>query len=451
MLLSAETLPPPKKSWFRILSELPERERDDFLNGLSEHEIKLFNSDFFVNARREQFAPLGDWFIWMIMAGRGFGKTYAGANWIVQGHEHEGEKLSVIVAATASDLRKYCIEGPSGVLAVAPKHFYPVYQPSKTRLVWPNGTETHLYSSEKPNRLRGGNYGRAWCDELSYWKDPEAVWDMLFFTLRYGTHPKCCITMTPRPLALIKQLLQRPDIEIVRGSTLENKDNLATSFVDNVVETYKGTRLERQEVYGELLEDVEGALWNYDLIARNRRTEEEAPKVFDAIRIGVDPSVSAKKTSNKTGIVVVGRCKDKHAWVLGDHTILASPKEWASKVVSVYHSYKSIAKSIRIAAEGNQGGELVKEVIHGVDPSIPVKIVHASVGKVARAEPVVLLYEQNKAHHVGVFTELEEEQCSFVPNEAKESPDRMDACVWAATDLFLLKSGRARTLRKKAA
>lgn len=368
------------------------------------------------------------------------------AHQICDWHEMDKVEYSIIVAATASDLRKYCIEGPAGVLSVASRSFCPEYQPSKTRLLWPNGSETHLYSSEKPDRIRGGNYTKAWCDELAHWANPEMVWNMLMLTLRYGVNPQFIVTTTPKPLPLLREISKRPDVVTVRGSTLENRENLAPIFIREILEMYEGTRLGRQEIYGEILEDVEGALWTYEEISQARLSPDDVvPKIFDKIRIGVDPTTTSGPKADSTGIVVVGQDETGTFYILGDHSLKGSPNTWASKVVSVYNLYKSRAKSVCVVAETNQGGEMVSSVIQNVDNLVPIKMVHASVGKVARAEPVHLFYEQKKVKHAGHFVDLEDQMCSFVPGETKKSPDRLDALVWAMTDLGVSKRARAGT------
>lgn len=387
--------------------------------------------DWFLDARREQIEPPGAWwFIWLIMAGRGFGKTWAGSNWLVDQHR-AGVKSSGIIAATAEDLRRYCVEGPSGILNCAPKNFRPAYQPAKTRLIWPDGGITLLFTSEKPERLRGPNLEVAWCDELGSWKNPEAALDMLFLCLRIGSNPRAIMTTTPRPIPAIRGLLSREgqDVIVTRGGTLDNKPNLAPIFVNQVLQQYVGTRLERQEIYGEMLEDFEGALWNHAMIDGCRASK---LPLLDIKVIGVDPPTTV---TGVCGIIAAGKDANSRGYVLGDHSVSGSPDTWAKKAVNAYYAHGALG----IIAEVNQGGDMVESVIHNIDPNIPVFKVRASKGKVARAEPVAMLYEQSRIDHHGTFPHLEDEMCVMVPGELKESPDRVDALVWALYYLFLQK------------
>lgn len=378
------------------------------------------------------------------MAGRGFGKNWAGANWLIDRHRiHKGQN-SGIIAATKEDLRRYCIEGPSGILSCAPKTFRPEYQPSKTRLVWPNGSVTLLFTSEEPERLRGPNLDNAWCDEIAAWKRGSDVLDMLFLCLRLGENPRALMTTTPRPVPVVRELLQREgrDVVVTRGGTMDNKGNLSPIFIEKIIETYKGTRLERQEIYGELLEDFEGSLWNHSMLEKCRI--EEMPELHTTA-IGVDPATSAIGT---TGIIAAGKDFNKRGFVLGDYSVSGSPETWANKVVSAYHKHGANF----VVAERNQGGDMVESMIRNVDPHIKVHKVWASKGKVARAEPLAMLYEQGRIKHFGSFPELEDEMCIMVPGELKESPNRVDALVWAFDKLLLQhKKSRAGAFGRKRA
>ena len=374
------------------------------------------------------------------MAGRGFGKNWAGSNWLIDRHRLHDCQNTAIVAATASDLRKYCIEGDSGVLNCASNDFRPLYQPSKTRLLWPNGSTTLLYTSEEPERLRGPNIDAAWCDEVGAWKKPEACLDMLFLTLRLGDNPLCMMTTTPRPIPAIRDLLKREDDDVIvtRGSTMDNRNNLAPVFIERVIKQFAGTRLERQEIYGELLEDFEGALWNHAMLEECRV---ERAGIMTRKVIGVDPPTTVKGVC---GIIAAGAsgdtALDKKGWLLGDHSISGSPETWAGKAVAAYYAHEANA----IIAEVNQGGDMVESTIKNIDDTIPVIKVRASQGKVARAEPVALIYEQKRIKHHGIYPLLEDEMCAMVPGELKESPNRVDAAVWAFWDLFNLGKARKR-------
>lgn len=439
--------PPPRLSWKKVAAKLSPEKQNELLAPFQEHEAGLLDFDFFLNARREQLAPPGDWSIWIILAGRGFGKNYSGSNWLIDKHLSGLARNSGIVAATSSDLRRYCIEGPSGILAQAPSYFRPRDVPSKSRLEWPNGTVTHYFTSEKPNRLRGPNLDYAWCDELTYWKYVQDTWNMLSFALRLGKRPQRIITMTPRPIKLLRDLLKREgkDVVVTRGSTYDNIDNLAEDFVREIKDTYEGTRLGRQEIGGELLNEAEGALWNHDMIGELRQDTD--PKLIRIV-VGVDPSTTSGENADEAGIVVAGKDKDGIGYVLGDHSFRGSPNSWASKAIECYHQYGANC----IIAEKNQGGEMISTIIHNIDKHVPVKLVHASVGKVARAEPVAVQYERGKVKHCRVFRELEDEMCNFVPGDITESPNRVDAMVWAMTDLVvkpMLKAGTWGRRREK--
>lgn len=423
-------LPPERMSWKGVLGGLDEGDREKVLEVLEGAEVKTLVGDWFLEARREQMEPPGDWFIWLIMAGRGFGKNWAGSNWLVDRHRIHGAKESGIVAATSQDLRRYCIEGPSGILMCAPDDFRPTYQPSKTRLLWPNGSTTLLFTSEEPERLRGPNLDSVWCDELGAWKNPEAVLDMLYLTLRLGDAPKCMMTTTPRPIPVLRALLDREgkDVTVTRGSTRDNEENLAGGFISQIEKQFKGTRLERQEIHGEFLDFFEGSLWSPEMLeaARERSKEVELTRVL----VGVDPPTTSKGVC---GIVVAGIDGEQKAHVLADYSISGSPETWAGKVVSAAGAHSASA----VVAEVNQGGEMVRSVIQHIDPYLPINMVRAAKGKIARAEPVAMLYEQGRVTHHGMFKGLEDEMVMMVPGELRESPNRVDALVWVIHELLI--------------
>jgi len=431
MQLTQEMLPPPHLSWNQVMATLGEEQREEIFATLSGDDIISTSNDWFFAARREQIPPLWDWFIWVIIAGRGFGKNWTGSHWLIDEHIKGDAENSAIVAATAEDLRRYCLEGPSGVLSLAPDWFFPEYQPSKTRLVWPDGTITLLFTSEKPDRLRGPNLSKAWCDELSSWKYLEETWHMLQLCLRHGSKPQAVVTTTPRPKEILRELLKREhkDVAVSRGSTYDNVANLADRFVKEVIKQYKGTRLERQEIYGEVLSSFEGALWNYDLLDRVRVSEHP---ILTRIGVGVDPAISSDEGADLTGIISAGTATNGHAYVLGDHSLRASPEGWARKAVAVYHDLQADF----IVAEKNQGGEMVESTIRAIDPNANVRLVHASRAKITRAEPIAARYEQGKVHHVGTLPELEDQMCLLLPGRLKKSPDRADGLVWVLTELI---------------
>lgn len=339
-----------------------------------------------------------------------------------------------LVAPTAADVRDVMVEGESGILAICPPWNKPLYEPSKRRLTWPNGAIATTYSAEEPDRLRGPQHDAAWCDELRSWRYPEA-YDMLMFGLRLGTDPRCVITTTSRPTKHIKALISSQTCVVTRGATYENLKNLAPAFADEIVAKYEGTRLGRQELYGELLEDVEGALWTHGLIDQHR-----AKKYPDLTRIVVAVDPPGSEDGAEAGIVIAGiapcTCKgfvENHAFVLADRSLQASPAKWAKTAVESYHEFEAD----RILGEANNGGDMVGHTITSTDHTVSFRKVWASRGKQTRAEPVAALYEQGKVHHIGTFGALEDQMSSWIPGD--NSPDRMDALVWAITDLLVGK------------
>ena len=430
-MISQDLYPPPHRSWKQVAAKLSPDAQERLMQGFKDIEAENLSLDFALNARREQLPPPGFWNIWVILAGRGFGKNFAGSNWLIDGHLTGKMQNTGIVAATSADLRRYCVEGSSGILAQAPAYFKPRDVPSKSRLEWPNGTYTHYFTAEKPNRLRGPNLDGAWCDELSWWSKMEETWDMLSFALRLGAHPQRIITMTPRPNRLVKELIKREgkDTVVTRGATYDNVGNLSATYVAELREKYEGTRLGRQEIGGELLTDADGALWNYTMLdgLRNPDPAEDLTRVV----IGLDPSTTSGEKSDEAGIVAAGRDSHKQGHVLADYSLRGTPLEWAKKSIWAYHHHEANA----IVAEVNQGGDMVETIIKGLDRNVVVKKVRASKGKTARAEPVSALYEQGRVSHHGTFAQLEDEMCDFVPDDLLESPNRVDALVWAMTDL----------------
>jgi phage terminase large subunit-like protein len=336
------------------------------------------------------------------------------------------------------------VEGPAGILAIHPKDFRPNYEPSKRRLTWPNGATATLYNAVEPDQLRGPQHDAAWGDEVAKWRYMQETWDQLQFGLRLGKHPRQIVTTTPRPLPLIRKLMNDPDTVVTRGRTYDNAANLAAPFLRQIEDRYGGTRLGRQELEGEVLEDIPGALWQRSNIDRNRRPE--APGDLQRIIVAIDPATSSDEGSDETGIVCVGMARDadgyNRGYVLADRSLRGSPDEWAKAAVALYREFEAD----RIVAEKNQGGEMVEAVIRAVDRNVPISLVHASRGKLIRAEPVSALYEQNRIHHIGRFDELEDQMCIFSADydRANGSPDRMDALVWGLSFLFDKMTGRRR-------
>lgn len=389
-----------------------------------------------MRARPSQLPPIGDdWNGWLVKAGRGFGKTWVGANWTNELAETGEAKRISLIGATASDVRDTMIEGESGIIATAPERNRPHYEPSKRRLTWPSGAVATAFSSEEADRLRGPQHDFIWADELAAWKDPQSVWDMAMFGLRLGTHPRWLVTTTPRPLKLLKELLTREDVRVTSGSTFENEQNLAPTFLEAIKKRYENTRLGRQELNAELLEDVQGALWTRDMLEKARfgGTLPDMRRVV----VAIDPSGTkgAQDHGDSVGIVVAGIGTDEFGYVLADYTVKASPAVWGAKAVEAYRRHAAD----RIIAERNFGGAMVEHVIRTVDPLVPYREVTASRGKVARAEPVAALYEQGRVRHAGSFNELEDQMAAMTGEgyDGDGSPDRCDAAVWALTELML--------------
>ena len=409
------------------LAALPEAERARILAGFTDAQAAALMHDWPSWARPEQVTPPGDWFIWLVLAGRGFGKTRCGAEFIRAEVDAGRARHVALVAPTAADARDTMVEGESGLMRVFPRHQRPTYEPSKRRVTFHNGATATTFSADEPDRLRGPNHDLAWADELAAWRYP-AAWDMLIFGLRIGARPRAVVTTTPRPITLVKNLIGRADVHVTRGSTFDNRANLAPAFLTEVTARYDGTTLGRQELHAEILADVDGALWTRDMIDDARVTD--VPDL-SRIVVAIDPAVSATADAAETGIVAVGT-SGRDAFVLEDRSMRGSPDEWARQAVALYHTLKAD----RIVAEANQGGDMIRTVLATVDDRVPVRLVHASRGKRTRAEPVAALYEQGRVHHVGGHATLEDQLCSWVPGESA-SPDRLDALVWAVTELLV--------------
>lgn len=408
------------------------------MSSLSDAEKAQLKWEWKFWARPNQLPPEGNWNTWLVMAGRGFGKTRMGAEWVRElAHKHPGCRIA-LVAETAADARDVMIKGDSGLLNCDPTLDEDCWSPTNRCLTWPNGSKAFTYNGTTPDQLRGPQHHFAWVDELAKFEYLQDAWDQLQFGLRLGEHPQCLVTTTPRPLPLIKKLVADPDTVVTNGSTLDNAANLAKNTVKQLYERYGGTRLGRQELEGEILGDIPGALWKREDIDANRL--KEAPDDLERILVAVDPATSNEEGSDETGIVVVALARDSdgyaRGYVLEDGSLKGSPEEWARKAVSLYRKYAAD----RIIAEKNQGGDMVASVIKAVDRTVPLSLVHASRGKVVRAEPISALYEQGRIHHVGRHDKLEDQMCIFsidsFRTSAMGSPDRVDALVWGLTELF---------------
>lgn len=405
------------------LALLPPAERDAFFAECTPEELAALEYDWTgFWARPNQLPPPGTWKVWLILAGRGFGKSRTGAEQVI-GWAKTPKRRIALVAETAADARDVMVEGESGILACAPPWCQPKYEPSKRRLTWPNGTLATTYSGDAPEQLRGPQHHYAWCDEVAKWKYAQDSWDNFELGLRLGDHPQAVATTTPRPIPLLRHLLADPGTVVTRGSTYDNTVNLAASFKARILAKYEGTRLGRQELHAELLEDTPGALWTRKLLEDTRVRTTPALK---RIVIGLDPGGEA-------GIIVAGVGEDGHGYVLEDLSLSGSPATWAGQAITGYYKYKANA----IIAETNHGGEMVITTIATQDAKVATKKVWASQGKYARAEPVSALYEKGLVHHVGMFATLEDQMCNWVPGEGLPSPNELDGCVWALTDLLL--------------
>lgn len=379
-------------------------------------------------ARQEQL-PTEDntWQTWLYLAGRGAGKTRMAAEWLAYQASSYPLTRWAIVAPTYGDARDTCAEGNSGIVQILREYgTLKDYNRSIGEIFLTNGTRIKLFSGEEPERLRGPQHHGGWFDELAAFKYPEA-WDQYQFGLRLGTFPQTIVTTTPKPIKLVKELLTRDGVRVVRGSTFDNAANLAPSALAEFRARYENTRLGRQELYGEILDNVEGALWTRDMI-ENARVASAPPLV--RIVIGLDPAVTANENSDETGIVAAGITSSGEYYVLSDKSLRASPDAWARQAVNLYHELKAD----KIVAETNNGGDMVILTLQQVDRSVATKKVTATRGKQLRAEPISALYEQGKVHHVGYLAELETQMCEWTPI-SNESPDRLDALVWALTEL----------------
>lgn len=408
------------------MASLPRQRRLEILDGLTEEQLAALQWDWRFWARPEQIAPPGDWSTWLALAGRGFGKTEAGAQWVKE-RVDAGARMVALIAETQKDLEEVMV---ARLLSIYPPGKGPVARFKPVRLTWPCGAVAYGYNGTEPNQLRGPEFDTAWVDELAKYRYARETWDMLQFTMR-RPDPRVFVTTTPRPIPVLREILADQSTVVTRGSTFDNAANLPRSFIDRLRDLHEGTRLGRQELYAEILDEAEGALWNRDMLAEAQ--SKEPPEAFARVVVAVDPAATSNPHSDETGIIVAGATADKRAHVIADGSGRMTPGDWAKRVIDLFHAYGAD----RIVAEGNQGGEMVSHTIRTQWPAAPVKIVHASRAKVARAEPVAALYEQGRVSHAPGLDALEDQMVTWEPMSGLPSPDRVDALVWALTELIV--------------
>jgi phage terminase large subunit-like protein len=417
----------------------------DLIYLLPDNEAYRLRYDYEFWARPGQRLPEGNWRVWFLNGGRGSGKTWTGSQ-VIKKWSHTNE-LMLLIGRTAYDVRDTMIEGDSGILATAPKQWRPEYQPSKRKLVWPNGASALLRSADEPDSFRGIHFYKAWGDELASWRYGKETWDNVMFGLRLGKNPQMIVTTTPRPTKLVKEIIAMNTTHVNTETTYANLENLAEAWAADVISKYRDTRTGLQELLGRILDDNPNALWTRKMIDDTRVYETDD---LDEICVAVDPAVAdteaetlrnlgkvkERNDTADTGIVVVGRIgtkgdRESEGYTLDDMTIHGSPHDWAMEVASAFFKYRADS----VVAEANNGGALVKANIQAINPNIPVELVYAARGKVTRAEPVSNIYSQRRAHHVGMFGPLEDQLCEWEPG--MKSPDRLDALVWGYTHLMV--------------
>ena len=409
---------------------LPKDKQAELMGKYSAKELEALKYDWKFWGRPKQILPKGDWFLWMVLAGRGFGKTRTGAETVKQWW-YEGTMIFALVGKTIADIRDVMLNGESGLLnpGMFPKNDRPEYVKSLRAVKWPNGAIAYLYSDEDPDQLRGPQHEKAWVDELVKFRNAADMFDMLEMGMRLGDKPQIICTTTPKPTKLLKSILDDDTTYLTTGSTYENVGNLPAKFINRIVKKYEGTRLGDQELHAAVLHDAQGSLWTRGLI--ERQMVHSYPELI-RITVAVDPSTTFTETSDECGITVQGIDVNRNAYLLADYTIKAPPIVWATAVVDAFVEWRAD----RIVYEQNQGGDIIPTVLATIKRNLPVKAVHASRGKDARAEPISTLYEQNKIFHVNYFPEMENEMCTWVPGDRK-SPNRIDALVWGMTDLLI--------------
>lgn len=423
-----------------MLMKLEPEERRAELKAMNHRQRRSLQRHWRLWAHDGQVPPPGSWHAWLVMGGRGYGKTRAGAEWVREIAEADPAARIALIAASLNEARAVMVEGPSGLLAVSPPRRRPKFEPSRRLLTWPNGAEARIYSAGEPETLRGPQHSHAWCDELAKWDNSgaraQAAWDNMVLGLRLGSMPRVVATTTPRAVPLLKALLKQGDVSVTRGTTKDNADNLPGGFFRSVQVRFGRSRLARQELDGELVADIKGALWSRELLERCREDASGDAAGHTRMVIGVDPPASAD--GDACGIVVCALGADGIARVLADCSVRkATPERWARAVASAARVWSAD----RVVAEANMGGEMVRSVLRAAEIGLPVRLVHASRGKAARAEPVQALYESGRVRHRGDFPQLEDELCGIMTAGGYEgpgrSPDRADALVWAMTELML--------------
>ncbi len=400
------------------------------LRGMTEATVQARLHQWTSWARPEQVPPESDWSCWLFLGGRGAGKTRAGAEWL-RGQVEAGARRVALVGPAFADVREVMLAGPSGLLNIGRPDHRPRYEVSRHRLVWPNGAEGYAFSSEDPDGLRGPQFDAAWCDEFAAWTRPQETLDMLRFGLRLGDKPRMAVTTTPRPIPALKRLVASPGVVVTHATTLENKRYLADGFVENLQAQYGASRLARQELDGVLIEDPDGALWTRAMIEQALNTDLIAA---ERIVVAVDPPAGAG-AGDECGIIAAGAAGNGslcRGVILADASLRAGPEAWARKVAETYEAFDAD----HIVAEANQGGDMVRAVLQAAAPGLPVRLVRASRGKRARAEPVAALYSAGRIGHAGRLPALEDQMCGFGSPDMHASPDRVDALVWAIAALF---------------
>ena len=395
---------------------------------MDQDEIKALETEWALHARPEQLIPKGDWSTWLIMTGRGWGKTRTGSEAVIEAVRYGGVSRVHLIGRTVGDVRSVMIDGESGIVNCSPDDFRPLYEPSKRLITWPNGAQALTFSSDAPEMLRGPQCELIWSDEVGAWNRGGYTWSMAMFGLRLGKHPRAIITTTPRPKKFLRKIASNPRTVVTRGSTKENRANLSPVFIEQIFDEYGGTSMGRQELDGELLDEMPGAIFTRKAIDESRRSN-----VPDLVRIvvAVDPAVTAHERSHESGLVVCGIDEDGHFYILDDASAVAPPDQIMGLAVKLYHQHTADC----VVVEVNQGGDLWRKIINQIDPTVAIQEVRASKGKFTRAQPVAARFEQGRAHFAKSMPELEDQLCNFVPGAGDNDDDRLDAMVWGITEL----------------